>query len=152
MLTPQAIDPGHPFPTISNLSLNFIIRLQGRDGIARFARLRCPSNVPRFIFIPRNKEAKTYASLGLKANVRDADILLLEELIEEHLELLFPGYTVMDSGLFRITRNTDVNIDEDESDDLLEAVQDMVEQRRFGGVVRLETARGMSTDLSEFLI
>ena len=108
--------------------------------------------MPRFIFIPRNKEAKTYASLGLKANVRDADILLLEELIEEHLELLFPGYTVMDSGLFRITRNTDVNIDEDESDDLLEAVQDMVEQRRFGGVVRLETARGMSTDLSEFLI
>ena len=152
VLTPQAIDPGHPFPTISNLSLNFIIRLQGRDGIARFARLRCPSNVSRFIFIPRNKEAKTYASLGLKANVRDADILLLEELIEEHLGLLFPGYDVVDSGLFRITRNTDVDIDEDESDDLLEAVQDMVEQRRFGGVVRLETARGMSTDLSEFLI
>ena len=152
VLTPQAIDPGHPFPTISNLSLNFIIRLQGRDGIARFARLRCPSNVSRFIFIPRNKEAKTYASLGLKANVRDADILLLEELIGEHLGLLFPGYTVVDYGLFRITRNTDVDIDEDESEDLLEAVQDMVEQRRFGGVVRLETARGMSTDLSEFLI
>ena len=152
VLTPQAIDPGHPCPTISNLSLNFIIRLQGRDGIARFARLRCPSNVSRFIFIPRNKEAKTYASLGLKANVRDADILLLEELIGEHLGLLFPGYTVVDYGLFRITRNTDVDIDEDESEDLLEAVQDMVEQRRFGGVVRLETARGMSSDFSEFLI
>jgi len=152
VLTPQAIDPGHPFPTISNLSLNFIIRLQGRDGLVRFARLRCPSNVPRFIFIPRNKEAKTYASLGLKANVKDADILLLEELIEEHLGLLFPGYSVLDAGLFRITRNTDVTIDEDDSDDLLEAVQDMVEQRRFGGVVRLETSRGMSTELSEFLI
>lgn len=152
VLTPQAIDPGHPFPTISNLSLNFIIRLQGRDGADRFARLRCPSNVPRFIFIPRNKEATTYASLGLKANVRDADILPLEELIREHLGLLFPGYRVMDSGLFRITRNTDVTIDEDESDDLLEAVQDMVDQRRFGGVVRLETARGMSGSLSEFLI
>ncbi|WP_239446610.1 polyphosphate kinase 1 [Mailhella massiliensis] len=152
VLTPQAIDPGHPFPTISNLSLNFIIRLQGRDGADRFARLRCPSNVPRFIFIPRNKEATTYASLGLRANVRDADILPLEELIREHLGLLFPGYRVMDSGLFRITRNTDVTIDEDESDDLLEAVQDMVDQRRFGGVVRLETARGMSGSLSEFLI
>lgn len=152
VLTPQAIDPGHPFPTISNLSLNFIIRLQGRDGADRFARLRCPSNVPRFIFIPRNKEATTYASLGLKANVRDADILPLEELIREHLGLLFPGYRVMDFGLFRITRNTDVTIDEDESDDLLEAVQDMVDQRRFGGVVRLETARGMSGSLSEFLI
>ena len=152
VLTPQAIDPGHPFPTISNLSLNFIIRLQGRDGADRFARLRCPSNVPRFIFIPRNKEATTYASLGLRANVRDADILPLEELIREHLGLLFPGYRVMDFGLFRITRNTDVTIDEDESDDLLEAVQDMVDQRRFGGVVRLETARGMSGSLSEFLI
>ena len=152
VLTPQAIDPGHPFPTISNLSLNSIRRLQGRDGADRFARLRCPSNVPRFIFIPRNNEATTYASLGLRANVRDADILPLEELIREHLGLLFPGYRVMDSGLFRITRNTDVTIDEDESDDLLEAVQDMVDQRRFGGVVRLETARGMSGSLSEFLI
>ncbi|WP_294556177.1 polyphosphate kinase 1 [uncultured Mailhella sp.] len=152
VLTPQAIDPGHPFPTISNLSLNFIIQLQGRDGVDRFARLRCPSNVPRFIFIPRNKDATTYASLGLKANVRDADILPVEELIREHLGLLFPGYRVIDCGLFRITRNTDVTIDEDESDDLLEAVQDMVDQRRFGGVVRLETARGMSGSLSEFLI
>ena len=152
VLTPQAIDPGHPFPTISNLSLNFIIRLQGRDGLVRFARLRCPNNMSRFIFIPRTKEAMAYKSMGLNANERDADILPLEDLIETHLGLLFPGYQVMDAGLFRITRNTDVDIDEGESEDLLKAVKDMVEQRRFGGVVRLETSRGMSTQLSEFLV
>ena len=55
ILTPQAIDPGHPFPTISNTSLNFIIQLRSRDGVTRFARLKCPNNISRFVFIPRNK-------------------------------------------------------------------------------------------------
>ena len=151
ILTPQAIDPGHPFPTISNTSLNFIIRLRSRDGVTRFARLKCPNNVSRFIFVPRNKEAKTYASLGFSANVRDDDILLLEDLIGEYLGALFPGNDVVGAGLFRITRNTDVEIEEDEADDLLEAVKDLVEQRRFGDVVRLEIAHGTSTELSAFL-
>ena len=151
VLTPQAIDPGHPFPTISNGSLNFIIQLRSRDGVTRFARLKCPSNVSRFIFIPRNKEAKTYASLGFNANVRDDDILLLEDLIAEYLDALFPGNEVVCAGLFRITRNTDIGIDEDEADDLLEAVRDLVEQRRFGNVVRLEIAHGTARELSSFL-
>lgn len=152
VLTPQAIDPSHPFPTISNVSLNFIIKLLGADGVERFARLRCPSNMPRLIFIPRNKEAKTYTSLGLEANTRDGDIILIEDLMQEHLDLLFPGYEVVSAGLFRITRNTDVEIEEDEADDLLEAVKDSVDQRRFGDVVRLETARGMATELTDFLV
>lgn len=152
ILTPQAIDPAHPFPTISNISLNFIIQLQSEGGIIRFARLKCPNNLSRFVFIPRNKEAKTYASLGFSSNVRDDDILLMEDLIREYLETLFPGNTVLSSGLFRITRNTDVEIEEDEADDLLEAVKDLVEQRRFGDVVRLEIAHGTSLELSEFLI
>ena len=101
--------------------------------------------------MPRNKEAKTYASLGFNANVRDDDILLLEDLIEEYLGSLFPGNAVVCAGLFRITRNTDVEIEEDEADDLLEAVKDLVEQRRFGDVVRLEIAHGTSTELSAFL-
>ncbi len=152
VLTPQAIDPGHPFPTISNTSLNFIIQLRSRDGIIRFARLKCPSNVSRFVFIPRNKEAKTYASLGFNANVRDDDILLMEDLVREYLGSLFPGHEVLGAGLFRITRNTDVEIEEDEADDLLEAVKDLVDQRRFGDVVRLELAHGMPVELSSFLI
>ena len=151
ILTPQAIDPGHPFPTISNTSLNFIIQLRSRDGVTRFARLKCPNNISRFVFIPRNKEAKTYASLGFNANVRDSDIILLEDLIAEYLGALFPGNTVVNAGLFRITRNTDVEIEEDEADDLLEAVKDLVEQRRFGDVVRLEIAHGTAKELSAFL-
>ena len=151
ILTPQAIDPGHPFPTISNTSLNFIIQLRSRDGVTRFARLKCPNNISRFVFIPRNKEAKTYASLGFNANVRDSDIILLEDLIAEYLGALFPGNTVVNAGLFRITRNTDVEIEEDEADDLLEAVKDLVEQRRFGDVVRLEIAHKASRELVDFL-
>lgn len=151
VLTPQAIDPSHPFPTISNISLNFLIQLRDELGVTHFARLKCPGNMSRFVFIPRNKEAKTYASLGFSAKVRDDDILLLEDLIREHLDRLFPGYVVINAGLFRITRNTDVEIEEDEADDLLEAVKDLVEQRRFGDVVRLEIAHRMPPELTAFL-
>ena len=151
VLTPQAIDPGHPFPTISTTCLNFIIQLRNRDRETRFVRLKCPNNLSRFIFIPRNKEAKTYASLGFDPNVRGDDILLLEDLMAQYLELLFPGHTVVSSALFRITRNTDLEIEEDEADDLLEAVRDLVEQRRFGDVVRLEIAHKASRELVDFL-
>ncbi|MDO5537376.1 MAG: polyphosphate kinase 1 [Desulfovibrionaceae bacterium] len=152
VLTPQAIDPSHPFPTISNLTLNFLILLRDKSGNKHFARVRCPGNVPRLIFVPRGKEGKSYAQLGLVTNMRDTDILLLEELVQEYLGSLFPGYEVVSSGCFRITRNTDVEIEEDEADDLLQAVKDLVDQRRFGDVVRLETAHGMPADLRDFLI
>ncbi len=153
ILTPQAIDPSRPLPSISNISLNFIIQLEGaEDGLYRFARLRCPSNTPRFIFVPRNKEAKGLASLGLGVNVKNSDIVLLEEIIAQNLHLLFPGYHIVSYGLFRITRNTDFEIEEDEADDLLEAVKDLIGQRRFGDVVRLETTHGMSAELTDFLM
>ncbi len=151
VLTPQAIDPSHPFPTISNLSINFLIQLRDRNGSLHFARVRCPGNVPRLIFVPRGKEGKSYAQLGLVTNMRDTDILLLEDLVQEYLGQLFPGYKVVSSGCFRITRNTDVEIEEDEADDLLQAVKDLVDQRRFGDVVRLESAHGMPSNLREFL-
>lgn len=151
VLTPQAIDPSHPFPTISNISLNFLVQLRDGGGVTRFARLKCPGNVSRFVFIPRSKEAKTYASLGFSSNVRDDDILLLEDLVRPYLAMLFAGHTVVGAGLFRLTRNTDVEIEEDEADDLLDAVRDLVEQRRFGDVVRLEIAHGMPSELTAFL-
>lgn len=90
ILTPQAIDAGHPFPTISNLSLNFIVELEAADGSMRYARLKCPNNMPRFIFVPRTKES-AYAELGFNSSGRDDDIILLEDLIREHLGKLFPG-------------------------------------------------------------
>ena len=151
ILTPQAIDPGHPFPMISTTCLNFIIQLSCRDGVDRFARLKIPNNLPRFIFIPRNKEAKTYASLGFDPNVRGDDILPLEDLVAQYLPMLFPGHRVANAALFRITRNTDLAIEEDEADDLLEAVKDFVDQRRFGDVIRLEIAHRAPKGLIAFL-
>ena len=151
MLTPQAIDPAHPFPTISNLSINFIVQLQCPDNTIRFARLRCPSNVSRIVFVPRTKAAKDYVCLGLSSNLRDTDVILLEDLIRQYLETLFYGNKILACGLFRITRNTDLELAEEEADDLLEAIRDLVDQRRFGDVVRLEFASGVNRMLVDFL-
>lgn len=151
-LTPQAIDPSHPLPVISALSLNFLIQLEDRHGVTRYARLKIPNNFPRLVFSPRSKEAKSYTSLGFCSNTRDNDIILLETLVQQHLPMLFPGMKIINSALFRITRNADVEIEEDEADDLLEAVRDLVDQRRFGDVVRLEVAHAMPADMRRFLV
>ncbi len=151
-LTPQAIDPSHPLPVISNLSINFIVQLRDKHGITRYARLKCPNRWGRFVFTPRTKDAKTYAALGFSANTRDNDIVLLEDLIHKHLHTFFTGHEIVSTGLFRITRNTDIEIEEDEADDLLEAVRGLVDQRRFGAVVRLEVSQDTPMDLRQFLI
>ncbi len=148
ILTPQAIDPGHPFPRISNVSINFLIELASPDGRRRYARLRVPSNIPRFNKIPR-KIDPNFNGIG---NDKDCDVVLSEEIISEFLPMLFSGYTVVGKGLFRITRNTDVEIEEDEADDLLQAVRDSVYRRQFGGVVRLETSIDMPENLLDFLV
>ncbi len=152
VLTPQAIDPSHPLPIITNLSRNLIVQLLDRHGITRYARLKSPSNVSRFLFTPRTKDAKDYAALGFSAHTRDNDIVLVDDLIKQHLHTLFPGHEVVATGFFRITRNTDIEIEEDEADDLLEAVRDLVDQRRFGDVVRVEISEEMPTDLRNFLV
>lgn len=151
ILTPQAIDAGHPFPMISNTTLSFLIELESIEtGDARYARLKCPNNMPRFIFVPRGKESG-YAELGISQGGRDTDIILLEDLIRENLAKLFPGHRVLQSALFRITRNTDIEIEEDEADDLLSAVKDFVDQRRFGDVIRLEIEQSADGPLLAFL-
>ncbi len=152
VLTPQAIDPGRPFPMISNLSMNILVQLVDPQKGTRFARVKIPKNVPRFIFIPRNKEAKTYESLGFSSNVRHVDILPVEKLVTQHLHRLFPGLQVVSTALFRVTRNTDVEIIEDESSDLLEAVKDLVDRRPFGEVVRLEVGDQVSKEIFDFLV
>lgn len=152
ILTPQAIDPAHPFPTISTLSVNFIVQIQCPDNTVRFARLRCPSNVSRFVFVARTKAARDYVDMGLTGNLRDTDVILLEDLVRQYIETLFFGNQVLACGLFRLTRNTDLELAEEEADDLLEAVKDLVDQRRFGDVVRLEVASGISRVLVDFLV
>lgn len=152
ILTPQAVDAGHPFPMISNTSINFVAELesvhQDEPGTVRFARVKCPNNVPRFLFIPEDADETTHLDVA----GREGTIIMVEDLITARMEKLFPGYRVRSQGLFRITRNTDGEIEEDEADDLLVAVRDYVEQRRFGSVVRLELERGMPQCLQDFLI
>ncbi len=152
ILTPQAIDPSHPLPTITNLSRNFVVQLRDRHNITRYARLKIPNNVPRFLFVPRTKDAKTYSALGFSANARDHDIVFSDDLIKAHLASLFPGHEIMAVGAFRITRNTDIEIEEDEANDLLEAIRHLVDQRRFGDVVRLEVSEDTPADLRRFLV
>ena len=153
ILTPQAIDSGHPFPLVSNTSINFIIELvsEKNKNDIRYARLKCPNNVPRFLYLPKGKE-DVDPKLAYDDNYDEVNVVLVEDLIEECMERLFPGYKVNACGQFRITRNTDGEIEEDEADDLLAAVRDYVDQRRFGDIVRLEMGRGMPVRLANLLI
>lgn len=152
VLTPQAIDPTHPMTIISNLSLNFIVKLYDEKKQVYYARLKCPNNLPRFILVPRQKEYEENDILDFSTSSQGSDIILLEEIIRVNIQSLFTGYEIDSVGLFRITRNTDVKIEEDEAHDLLRTVQDMVDQRRFGNVVRLEINNSMSSELIQFLI
>lgn len=123
VLTPLAVDPGHPFPYISNLSLSLAVTIRHPDtGERRFARVKVPSVLPRFVALP------------------DASFVPLEEVIESRLDRLFPGMDVLEASPFRVTRNSDLDLQEEEADDLLMAVERNVRRRRFGAVVRLEVA------------
>ncbi len=126
VLTPLAFDPAHPFPFVSNLSLSLAVELSEKDdGRAHFARVKVPPSLPRLVPVP--PEA-TSAS----------DFLLLENLVEAHLPQLFPGMKIRGASAFRVTRDADIEIREDEAADLLRSVAENVRRRRFGAVVRLE--------------
>jgi polyphosphate kinase len=127
VLTPLAVDPAHPFPYISGLSLNLAVLVRAPDGGAeRFARVKMPNNVPRFVVVSQS--------------VTDADFLPLEELIAAHLPMLFPGMRVVEHHVFRVTRNADLEVEEDRDEDLLQALERELVRRRFGPAVRLEVA------------
>ncbi|HEX3670487.1 MAG TPA: polyphosphate kinase, partial [Candidatus Cybelea sp.] len=141
VLTPLAVDSGHPFPYISNLSLSLAVELEEatRDGIElHFARVKIPPTLPRFV------------PVGDAAN-GDRRFVLLEDLISHHLDVLFPGMHVRDSYLFRVTRDADLDLQEDEADDLLRAIESELRRRRFGEPVRLEIERGMPEYMRDFL-
>ncbi|MBV9333818.1 MAG: polyphosphate kinase 1 [Candidatus Eremiobacteraeota bacterium] len=141
VLTPLAVDSGHPFPYISNLSLSLAVELEEttREGVElHFARVKIPPTLPRFV------------------PVQDGDsgerrFVLLEDLIAHHLDVLFPGMHVRDSYLFRVTRDADLDLQEDEADDLLRAIESELRRRRFGEPVRLEIERGMPEYMRDFL-
>jgi polyphosphate kinase len=151
ILTPQALDKGRPFPQVSSGSLNILVELQDDQGKVYLARLKLPDNLPRFICLPVEHGDLSNQTLRPKFSSAGVKILPLEILICRHLPDLFPGYSVKSHLLFIITRNTDLEIEEDEADDLLHAVREYVHHRRFGEVIRLQTAAESSKRLTETL-
>jgi polyphosphate kinase len=141
VLTPLAVDSGHPFPYISNLSLSLAVELEEatREGIElHFARVKIPPTLPRFVPVEGGPPD-------------ERRFVLLEDLIAHHLDGLFPGMHVRDSYLFRVTRDADLDLQEDEADDLLRAIESELRRRRFGEPVRLEVERGMPEYMRDFL-
>ena len=131
VLTPLVVDPSHPFPYISGLSLNIGINIESsEDYDISFARVKVPSNLPRFI---RTSDGSKFR------------FVLIDELIAEHLSELFPGVTLKDHFFFRVTRNQDLDLDEDETDDILETMEKELTRRRFGPPVRLEVDKVINT-------
>src|SRR5262245_48075592 len=138
VLTPLAVDPGHPFPYISNISLNLGILLGPADSDVetepRFARVKIPPKVPRLLPVDGGHH-----------------FVLLEQLVAAHIASLFPKCAILECQPFRITRDADIEIEEDEAEDLLKSVEQTLRQRRFGFGVRLEVSSAMSSPMVELL-
>ena len=133
VLTPLVVDPSHPFPYISGLSLSIGINIEStEDYDISFARVKVPSNLPRFI--------RTSDTTKIR-------FVLIDELIAEHLSELFPGVTLKDHFFFRVTRNQDLDLDEDETEDILETMEKELTRRRFGPPVRLEVDKVIHTQV-----
>lgn len=139
VLMPLAVDPAHPFPYISGLSLNLAIRIRNaKTGRQEFARLKVPPMLPRFVEVSRDGERVRY--------------LALEDLIANHLSDLFPGMEILDHHAFRLTRNEDMVIEEDETENLIQALEAELMRRRFGPPIRLEITDDMDELTLDLLI
>jgi polyphosphate kinase len=135
VLTPLAVDPGHPFPYISDLSLNLAVVVRDPVTLARrFARVKVPLLLPRFVVMPDGER-----------------FVALESVIAAHLGSLFPGMEIEGQYPFRVTRNADLTLEDEEADDLLAAVEFELRRRRFGRAVRLEVDTSMSDEIRELL-
>jgi polyphosphate kinase len=140
VLTPLAVDPSHPFPYISGLSLNLAVTVHDPvNGTRHFARVKVPNNVPRLIRVEQVRDRN------------HATFLPLEELIANHLGELFDGMDVTEYHVFRVTRNADFEVEEDRDEDLLQALERELARRRFGLPVRLEVGEDMTDDMLELL-
>jgi len=139
ILTPLAFDPAHPFPFVSNLSLSLAVELsEKKEKRASFARVKVPPSLPRLVPLP-------------DATGKPQEFVLLETLVEAHLERLFPGMEILSSAAFRVTRDADIEIREDEAGDLLRSMADNLRRRRFGAAIRLEVEDRCSEPVRELL-
>ena len=144
VLSPLGLDPAHPFPRILNKSLCFIVSLKGKDAFGRtggFAVVQAPRSLPRIIQLPPREKGNG-----------PHDFVFLSSVIHARVDDLFPGMKVTGCYQFRVTRNSDLFVDEEEIDDLLRAVEGELASRRYGAVVRLETADDCPDDLVHFLL
>ena len=136
VLTPLAVDLGHPFPYISNLSLSLgVLMIDPADGHQRFARLKVPATFGRFLRLPDEHR-----------------FVPIEQVVAAHLPTLFPGMEITETVAFRVTRNADLAVDEGEAQDLLAAVEVELRRRRFRSVVRLEVEHLVSSEIRNLLI
>ncbi|OBA82393.1 RNA degradosome polyphosphate kinase [Mycobacterium sp. 1164966.3] len=150
VLTPLAVDPAHPFPFVSGLSLNLAITVrQPEDGGQHFARVKVPDNVDRFVELGAGDGGEMSAESEGHGKVR---FLPMEELIAAFLPVLFPGMEIVEHHAFRITRNADFEVEEDRDEDLLQALERELARRRFGSPVRLEVADDMTEGMLELLL
>lgn len=147
VLTPLSVDPAHPFPQMSNLSLNLAVVVEDPEtAIERFARVKVPDSLPRFVALTDERNGKD-ASRSSWVGVP------LEQVIAQHLHRLFPGMMVKAHHLFRVTRDADFPVKEDEADDLLAAIAEEISKRRLDGFVcRLEVERTMPSAMREKLV
>ncbi|MFQ5340023.1 MAG: polyphosphate kinase 1 [Anaerolineae bacterium] len=150
-LTPLAFDPGHPFPHISNLSMNLAVVVSDPVHGERFARLKVPGAFPRLLRIPSEEKAESYEHLGL-TEVMANNFVWLEEVVGANLDRLFPGLEVIAAYPFRVTRDADQEIEEDEAADLLLTIEESVRMRQFGSVVRLEIDDAMPDRIRDILV
>jgi polyphosphate kinase len=142
VLTPLAVDPAHPFPFVSGLSLNLAVTVKD-DGGQHFARVKVPDNVDRFVELGGDTDGEGQTVVRY---------LPMEELIAAFLPVLFPGMEIVEHHAFRITRNADYEVEEDRDEDLLQALERELARRRFGSPVRLEIADDMTESMLELLL
>jgi polyphosphate kinase len=143
LLIPVGLDPAHPFPQVANKSLNFIVRLKGKDAFGRenqIAIVKVPRILPRFVRMPQAKGSKQTLFVSISS------------LIRSHLVDLFPGRQVTEFSQFRVTRHSDLAVDEEEVKNLRTALRKGLQQRQYGEALRLEVSAGCSEHLSNFLL
>jgi len=143
VLSPLGLDPAHPFPRILNKSLNFVVSLEGKDAFGRSsgtAIVQAPRSLPRLVRLPEKLARGPY------------DFVFLSSIIHAHVGDLFPGMKVTGCYQFRVTRNSELFVDEEEIDDLLHAVEGELLSRRYGDAVRVEVADNCSPQMEDFLL
>lgn len=145
ILTPLAVDPAHPFPYISGLSLNMAVVVRNPQTMKElFARLKVPDTITRLISVDGLRAAHS--------SHRQARFIALEDVIAQHLDQLFPGMEIVEHHFFRITRNEDLEVEEDDAENLLQALEKELLRRRFGPPVRLEVADDINPQVLELLV